>query len=63
MLPLFDLLSYRTDDRRIFSDVFVADFAVFKGFEVANLSQLPLQLILQSKNAKELFIKGQKCNF
>lgn len=41
----------------------IADFAVFKGFEVANLSQLPLQLILQSKNAKELFIKGQKCNF
>ena len=41
----------------------IADIAVFKGFEVANLDQLPLQLILQSKNAKELFIKGNKCNF
>ena len=41
----------------------IADIAVFKGFEVANLDQLPLQLILQSKNAKKLFIKGNLWNF
>lgn len=39
----------------------IADIAVFKGFKVANLDQLPLQLILQSKVAKALFIKGNLC--
>ena len=39
----------------------IADIAVFKGFKVANLDQLPLQLILQSKATKALFIKGNLC--
>lgn len=40
----------------------LADIAVFEGIE-CDESQLPLQLILQSKNAKSLFIEGMKCNF
>lgn len=40
----------------------LADIAVFGGIECEQ-SQLPLQLILQSKNAKSLFIEGMKCNF
>ena len=40
----------------------LADIAVFEGIECEQ-SQLPLQLILQSKNAKSLFIEGMKCNF
>ncbi|MDA3046784.1 metal-dependent hydrolase [Campylobacter sp. VBCF_06 NA8] len=40
----------------------IADIAVFGGFE-CDESQLALQLILQSKNAKSLYIKGKKCNF
>ena len=38
------------------------DIAVFEGIECEQ-SQLALQLILQSKNAKSLFIEGMKCNF
>ena len=40
----------------------LADIAVFEGIECEQ-SQLALQLILQSKNAKSLFIEGMKCNF
>ena len=40
----------------------LADIAVFEGIECEQ-SQLPLQLILQSKNVKSLFIEGMKCNF
>nr|WP_315005382.1 metal-dependent hydrolase [uncultured Campylobacter sp.] len=40
----------------------LADIAVFEGIECDEV-QLPLQLILQSKNAKSLFIEGMKCNF
>ena len=40
----------------------LADIAVFEGIE-CDEAQLPLQLILQSKNAKSLFIEGMKCNF
>ena len=40
----------------------LADIAVFEGIE-CDKAQLPLQLILQSKNAKSLFIEGMKCNF
>ena len=40
----------------------LADIAVFEGIECEQ-SQLALQLILQSKNAKLLFIEGMKCNF
>ena len=40
----------------------LADIAVFEGIE-CDEDQLPLQLILQSKNAKSLFIEGMKCNF
>ena len=40
----------------------LADIAVFEGIE-GDEDQLPLQLILQSKNAKSLFIEGMKCNF
>lgn len=40
----------------------LADITVFEGIECEQ-SQLPLQLILQSKNAKSLFIEGMKCNF
>ncbi|WP_297945326.1 metal-dependent hydrolase [uncultured Campylobacter sp.] len=40
----------------------LADIAVFEGIECEQ-SQLVLQLILQSKNAKSLFIEGMKCNF
>lgn len=40
----------------------LADIAVFEGIE-CDEAQLPLQLILQSKNAKSLFIEGTKCNF
>ncbi len=40
----------------------LADIAVFEGIECEQ-SQLPLQLILQSKNVKLLFIEGMKCNF
>ncbi|WP_297914592.1 metal-dependent hydrolase [uncultured Campylobacter sp.] len=40
----------------------LADIAVFEGIECEQ-GQLPLQLILQSKNAKSLFIEGMKCNF
>ena len=39
----------------------LADIAVFEGIE-CDEDQLPLQLILQSKNAKSLFIEGMKCN-
>ena len=40
----------------------LADIALFEGIE-CDEAQLPLQLILQSKNAKSLFIEGMKCNF
>lgn len=40
----------------------LADIAVFEGIECEQ-SQLALQLILQSKSAKSLFIEGMKCNF
>ncbi len=40
----------------------LADIAVFEGIE-CDEDQLPLQLILQSKNVKLLFIEGMKCNF
>ena len=40
----------------------LADIAVFEGIDCEQ-SQLALQLILQSKNAKSLFIEGMKCNF
>mgnify|MGYP001014573066 FL=1 len=40
----------------------LADIAVFEGIE-CDEAQLALQLILQSKNAKSLFIEGMKCNF
>ena len=40
----------------------LADITVFEGIECEQ-SQLALQLILQSKNAKSLFIEGMKCNF
>ena len=40
----------------------LADIAIFEGIECEQ-SQLALQLILQSKNAKSLFIEGMKCNF
>ena len=40
----------------------LADIAVFESIECEQ-SQLALQLILQSKNAKSLFIEGMKCNF
>ena len=40
----------------------LADIAVFEGIK-CDEAQLPLQLILQSKNAKSLFIEGMKCNF
>ena len=40
----------------------LADIAVFEGIE-CDEAQLVLQLILQSKNAKSLFIEGMKCNF
>ncbi len=40
----------------------LADIAVFEGIECEQ-SQLALQLILQSKNVKSLFIEGMKCNF
>ena len=40
----------------------LADIAVFEGIE-CDEAQLPLQLILQSKNVKSLFIEGMKCNF
>ena len=40
----------------------LADIAVFEGIK-CDEDQLPLQLILQSKNAKSLFIEGMKCNF
>ena len=39
----------------------LADIAVFEGIDCEQ-SQLALQLILQSKNAKSLFIEGMKCN-
>lgn len=41
----------------------IADIAVFSGFELNDISQLPIQLILQTKNAKALYIKGEKCNY
>ena len=40
----------------------LADIAVFECIDCEQ-SQLALQLILQSKNAKSLFIEGMKCNF
>ncbi|CZE48575.1 aminofutalosine deaminase family hydrolase [Campylobacter geochelonis] len=41
----------------------LADIAVYKGFEVSDETQIPLQLILQTKEAKELFIGGKKWEF
>lgn len=41
----------------------IADFAVFKGFEICEKSQLALQIILQSKEVKNLIIKGKICKF
>ena len=38
----------------------IADIAVFKGFEVSDEKQIPLQLILNTKEAKNIFIKGEK---
>lgn len=38
----------------------IADIAVFKGFEVSDEKQIALQLILNTKDVKNLFIKGEK---
>ena len=38
----------------------IADIVVFKGFEVSDEKQIPLQLILNTKEAKNIFIKGEK---
>lgn len=40
-----------------------ADIAVFKGFEVDSKESVALQLILQTNNIKEMFIKGKRWNF
>lgn len=41
----------------------IADIAIYKGFEVGSLDELGLELILQTKQIKEMFIKGKKWNF
>lgn len=37
----------------------LADFAIFKGFKPYNKEQIPLQLILQNKEAKAVFVGGE----
>ncbi|WP_086301846.1 aminofutalosine deaminase family hydrolase [Campylobacter devanensis] len=41
----------------------IADIAVFNGFELSDISQLCIELILHTKSAKALYIKGEKCNY
>lgn len=41
----------------------IADFSIFNGFEVSDENQIALQIILQNKNVKKLFIKGKLCEF
>lgn len=39
----------------------IADFSIFKLPNSANLEQLPLQFILQSKEVSKIFIEGKEC--
>lgn len=44
----------------VIKEGYSADFSIIKGFEVDSLEQLALQLILQTKNVKNLFLNGDK---
>lgn len=39
----------------------IADIAVYNCFDIKDINQLPLQLLLQTKEVKKLFIKGEEC--
>ncbi|MEE3704751.1 metal-dependent hydrolase [Campylobacter sp. CX2-8023-23] len=41
----------------------IADIAIFDGFNISDINQLCTQMILHTKNAKSLYIKGEKCEF
>ena len=41
----------------------IADIAIFNGFDVSDIDQLCIELILHTKEAKALYIKGEKCNY
>ena len=41
----------------------IADIAIFDGFDASYSDQLYINLILHTKSAKSLYIKGKKCEF
>ena len=41
----------------------IADIAIFDGFDASDSDQLYINLILHTKSAKSLYIKGEKCEF